>query len=321
LEKLNIGNDITAKVEEVSVTFNGVVPSMPKTFQVLDCPDVPHCRLGLVRSFMSQEEVAEVTDVANKPGVEEVKDRHDDLSYCHKAYRLERQLQNSKPKLFNRLIDTSWGCDAKLWKNIGQGFELFPEIEFIEYDVTRMKGKPGKIDAHCDNESKVSMVVLLTDPAEFDGGINYFEDGTEKGRRVELKKGDAIFFCGDECEHWITPVTSGRRTILQMELSAGHETWDTLMMWYFCSMVPMALAASTIYAMWVHYYFWALIPFFLVTSGLFFGSRKKLPPGIRCSTTKQIVIVLAMACWYVFLAAIPSIADYREMMLLPPPNY
>lgn len=28
--------------------------------------------------------------------------------------------------------------------------------------------------------------------------------------------GDAVFFYGDQCMHWISPVVSGRRTILQM---------------------------------------------------------------------------------------------------------
>ena len=33
------------------------------------------------------------------------------------------------------------------------------------------------------------------------------------------KQGDAIVFRGEKCEHWISPVTSGKRTILQIELS------------------------------------------------------------------------------------------------------
>ena len=34
---------------------------------------------------------------------------------------------------------------------------------------------------------------------------------------VQALGGDAVFFYGDQCEHWISPVTSGRRIILQME--------------------------------------------------------------------------------------------------------
>merc|ERR1719284_1880640 len=130
-------------------------------------------------------------------------------------------MRDTKPKLYNRLIDTAYACDNQLWSSIGQGFELYPELEFIEYDVPKMQVE-GTIDPHCDNGAKVTMIVLLSDPEEFDGGSNYFEDGTEDGKRVDLKLGDAIFFRGEQCEHWIAPVTSGRRAILQMELSTGH---------------------------------------------------------------------------------------------------
>jgi hypothetical protein len=36
---------------------------------------------------------------------------------------------------------------------------------------------------------------------------------------VVQMQGDAIVFRGEKCEHWISPVTSGKRTILQIELS------------------------------------------------------------------------------------------------------
>lgn len=56
---------------------------------------------------------------------------------------------------------------------------------------------------------------------DFSGGINYFEPG-EKGlpkRCYELQSRDLVVFRGERLEHWITPVTSGIRQVIQMELS------------------------------------------------------------------------------------------------------
>jgi len=38
-------------------------------------------------------------------------------------------------------------------------------------------------------------------------------------RRVRLQCGDIVIFRGERCEHWIEPVSAGRRVILQVELS------------------------------------------------------------------------------------------------------
>ncbi|CAJ1334049.1 unnamed protein product, partial [Effrenium voratum] len=112
--------------------------------------------------------------------------------------------------------------DAELWQQIEIGDRFFPEIEYIVYDVSSL-GEAGKIEPHRDNQSQVTVVVLLSQRKEFQGGVNHFEPGYEGGasRQAKLNSGDAVFFFGDQCEHWITPVTAGRRTILQMELSRG----------------------------------------------------------------------------------------------------
>ena len=41
---------------------------------------------------------------------------------------------------------------------------------------------------------------------------------SKKCREYKLNIGDAVFFRGELCEHWITPVSSGKRCILQIEL-------------------------------------------------------------------------------------------------------
>jgi len=60
------------------------------------------------------------------------------------------------------MVNTAWSIDSHLWKNVPtDGIEVYPELELIEYDVKKM-GQAGEIDPHVDNESLVSMVVLLT---------------------------------------------------------------------------------------------------------------------------------------------------------------
>merc|ERR1712194_133607 len=156
--------------------------------------------------------------------VEEIDDRDNDLDYKHKVWRIEKQLKARYPALYNNLMDTAWAIDEELWENLS-GTRVYPEIEYIEYDVRKL-GEPGTINRHVDNQSQVTMVVLLAPPADFEGGLNYFEgeedDDSEDERCVRLGQGDAVFFFGDRCQRWITPVLSGRRTVLQMELSKGY---------------------------------------------------------------------------------------------------
>ncbi|CAE8605688.1 unnamed protein product, partial [Polarella glacialis] len=102
-------------------------------------------------------------------------------------------------ELFDRLISAAWAVDRALWNNILEF--VFPEIEYIEYDVKKL-GRPGAISRHTDNDSLVTMVVLLSDPSQFVGGVNCFEGGPT--REVPLKAGDAVFFYGHLCHHWIT---------------------------------------------------------------------------------------------------------------------
>merc|ERR1712151_1354793 len=74
------------------------------------------------------------------------------------------------------------------------------------------------------------MVALLSDPSHFVGGVSCFE-GESAERQVQLKRGDAVFFRGEACEHWITPVTSGQRLILQIEISRCHDLRDLSLLW------------------------------------------------------------------------------------------
>ena len=59
---------------------------------------------------------------------------------------------------------------------------------------------------------KISMTLLLSDPATFEGGELEF---MSKGRRAKLKQGQAIFFAS-WLQHRVKPVTRGERKSLVM---------------------------------------------------------------------------------------------------------
>ena len=92
-----------------------------------------------------------------------------------------------------------------------------PEVEYILYDADAAAAELH-LEPHVDNGSKVSMITMLADPATFTGGTNFFGDSKQVARALTLKKGDAVFFRGECVNHWISDVTKGQRSILQIEM-------------------------------------------------------------------------------------------------------
>jgi len=213
-------------------------PPKPPRYELF-AAEKPELQVAVVREFFSKQDVAALHAVGQDPRVEEINDRDDNLVYKHQVWRIELQLKELHRPIYDRLMAMCRALDADLWKGIEQGDELFPEIEYIVYDVGKLGG-PGTIEPHRDNGSQVTMVVLLSPPSDFSGGVNFFEGGEDDSgkalgdRSVRLQMGDAVFFYGDQCSHWITPVSAGRRTILQMELSRGrHQNFfEQLLDWW-----------------------------------------------------------------------------------------
>mmetsp|Transcript_32224 Transcript_32224/g.81748 ORF Transcript_32224/g.81748 Transcript_32224/m.81748 type:complete len:136 (-) Transcript_32224:60-467(-) len=133
---------------------------------------------------------------------------------------MELPLRAHGRELYERLMEALAWADAVLWRKLPDSKVVYPEVEYIVYDART--GSPGGIEPHVDNHSAVTMVAMLSDPREFAGGVNSFEPSGEPNslpRMVALRKGDAVIFRGEKLLHWITPVTGGLRTILQIELS------------------------------------------------------------------------------------------------------
>jgi len=95
------------------------------------------------------------------------------------------------------------------------GMRLTETAQFTHY----LEG--GFYDWHMDNDvvgkfqppvRKISMTLLLSDPATFEGGELEF---MSKGKTAKLKQGQAIFFAS-WLQHRVKPVTKGERKSLVM---------------------------------------------------------------------------------------------------------
>merc|ERR1712032_1374054 len=95
-------------------------------------------------------------------------------------------------------------------------------IEYIQYQE-----KGDNLGWHCDMGSLVTIVIMLSHPDEYDGGtfqckeLKQGYDGkyTEVGPiDVALSSGDIVVFASDKCNHRVTDLIDGQRTVLVMEL-------------------------------------------------------------------------------------------------------
>ncbi len=108
-------------------------------------------------------------------------------------------------------------------------FDLHPEgYRLVEtVNVNRYEGDgelKGRLDKHSDllrhegmQERKLSVVVLLNDPSEFEGGDLIVDDGVELAPFRGAKAGDAILFPVWRL-HAVKQVTKGRRYTMVMWL-------------------------------------------------------------------------------------------------------
>jgi PKHD-type hydroxylase len=120
---------------------------------------------------------------------------------------------------YRKLVDLVTHANEKYFK-----FELTGFYEWLQYTeyygsntVENQKGLSGFYGKHVDRKQnktarKLSVVIQLTDPAEYEGGelILYFG---EEPTKIPKEKGFAAFF-PSWVVHEVTPVTKGERRTL-----------------------------------------------------------------------------------------------------------
>lgn len=171
-------------------------------------------------SFLGADDIQALHEAARHPSVREINDRKGYLAFKHRVWRFEIQLRALYPALYARLLNVMEQADGEKWRRMKVSKTVYPEVEYILYDVAEM-GQPCFIEPHVDNKSAVTLVAMLSAPDEYVGGRSCFRRamGKRGHRETPLQMGDIVLFRGEKLVHWITPVTSGRRVILQIELS------------------------------------------------------------------------------------------------------
>jgi len=103
-------------------------------------------------------------------------------------------------------------------------FDLSCILDQIQY--TEYEGNGGHYDWHLDigpgdiSHRKISIVVQLSDPSEYEGGILQIKNGTNQ-HDVPLGKGNVIVF-PSFLLHRVIPLTSGNRKSLVLWVGGGH---------------------------------------------------------------------------------------------------
>lgn len=206
----------------LSAQNGGEKRSIPQSLEWVDAGKRYRC-FAVARGFLGMEDINSLHACAQHPSVLECNDRKGYLAFLHKVWRFEPQLRALSPDLYNRLIGLMQRADSVKWRRLRKNSKknrVYPEIEYIRYDVWEMDS-PCFIEPHVDNKSAVTLVAMLSSSDEYEGGISCFRraDGTRGSRQMALQQGDVVLFRGEKLTHWITPVTAGRRVILQIELS------------------------------------------------------------------------------------------------------
>ena len=123
----------------------------------------------------------------------------------------------SKDKKFEQLFDGMWKLAIET-NEINFNFHI-SKLDFIqlaEYDAAYQ----GKYDRHHDvfwmnndpkYHRKISMIVQLTDPSEYEGGdFEFFNLVNFPDKEIIRKQGTILFF-PSFLDHQATPVTKGKR--------------------------------------------------------------------------------------------------------------
>lgn len=200
----------------------------------------------ILQKFLNDQERRSVMTVAKSAAsgkVGLIDDREIDTS--HTCIRFEFELRQKFRQIYDKLLNGIQIADCSKWCLFGsaalpKNTTIFPEIEFITYEYR--DNIKTYLEPHVDNDSVLTLIVMLSDPrTNFTGGkllFEHFDSNTSKfdancyfdvfgnvchrgenWRSVHLDIGDAVLFRGSQVEHTITPLLSGTRSILQIEMS------------------------------------------------------------------------------------------------------
>lgn len=253
------------------VIFSGVPQKMP--FETVDS-STQHLRVGVVRGLISRVEAKALCLAAAPP-----KPRlylAEQIKTSVQGFQAGPHIKERHRDLYDRFMMAAWSVDSHLWQRIFSGLRLYPELQYEEHDA----GAAAKTIEHdADDASALTAILLLSDPAEFQGSCCYVESDEGQPRKVELRKGDALFFQGDRCAQWFAPLEGGSHSVLRIELGYGR-SWGTFVFLAFSIMTTMVSAILVLLGE-VHPAFRQGVPMLLLMSGVVMGQG--MPPWLQRS--------------------------------------
>lgn len=117
------------------------------------------------------------------------------------------------------LTDMLWYFAKEANRNaFGFNIDYLPDIQYTKYSAE----ENGKYDWHCDTfwanpttyDRKLSIVIQLTDPSEYEGGDFEFDPQYPQIPKEQLRAKGTVVVFPSFLNHRVTPVTSGVRRSL-----------------------------------------------------------------------------------------------------------
>mmetsp|Transcript_87568 Transcript_87568/g.194698 ORF Transcript_87568/g.194698 Transcript_87568/m.194698 type:complete len:393 (-) Transcript_87568:46-1224(-) len=135
----------------------------------------------------------------------------------HETLYLHRHLDDAMPHLRQRLLDLAIRADEIAGWNATSGAELAARcLELIRYEGSPMdKKKAASIGWHNDGATLVTLVAMLSNADEYEGGALEFRNGAITEQYV-LAVGDVLAWRGWTA-HRVLPVTRGLRDVFVIE--------------------------------------------------------------------------------------------------------
>ena len=149
-----------------------------------------------------------------------------DATMGHSGERTDKTYRTSELRWVDKYDKNSKFIYDILWKHAvlanrnSFGFDI-TDIFDIQYTTYKAE-EQGQYGPHIDTfwanptafDRKLSIIIQLTDPSEYEGGNFVFEPGYSQPDPIDLKKKGTILVFPSFLGHQVTPITSGVRKSL-----------------------------------------------------------------------------------------------------------
>jgi hypothetical protein len=186
-------------------------------------PELAASNWSVTGNFLSSTQCQEIIDYGNAEDIgwagvynsrgSEADELVSDVDLGHRCV-----LSCALPEEGFEWLYTKLAAEAQLINKLFYDFDIrgaYEDIQWLKYENFKHKG-PGKFDWHTDTAGegirnrKISMIIQLSKPDEYDGGELQFAENAQFMGCDEKAQGSLITFASNRC-HRITPLVRGTR--------------------------------------------------------------------------------------------------------------